>query len=221
LTLITIATKNFGRCRGAEEVRVSKEKAAGNRDALLQAASRLFRQRGIDGVGVADIAREAGLTHGALYAHFPSKDALAAEAFCYGFNVNMAEFAAATGDRRLAFEDHLDGLFSPDRRDAVETGCPLGASVSEIGRQGCAISGSFTRAFEEMVAMVERSLADRLPAPERRRLAVATVTAQIGAIAVSRGVAKTDMALSDEALQAVRETIDAALTAVTARSGSD
>jgi hypothetical protein len=97
----------------------------------------------------------------------------------------------------------------------------LGASVSEIGRQGCAISGSFTRAFEEMVAMVERSLADRLPAPERRRLAVATVTAQIGAIAVSRGVAKTDMALSDEALQAVRETIDAALTAVTARSGSD
>ncbi len=197
-------------------MRVSKEKAAQNRNALLEAASRLFRRGGIDGVGVADIAREAGLTHGALYAHFPSKDALAAEAFCHGFNVNMAGFLASTGGRRLSFEEHLDGLFSPDRRDSVETGCPLGASVSEIGRQSCAISGSFTRAFEEMVAMIERSLDDRLPASERRRLAVATVTAQIGAIAVSRGVAKTDMALSDEALQAVRETIDAALRAPTA-----
>jgi len=57
-------------------MRVSKEKAAENRVALLQAASRLFRKRGIDGVGVADIAKEAGLTHGALYAHFGSIDAL-------------------------------------------------------------------------------------------------------------------------------------------------
>ena len=55
-------------------MRVSKEKAGENRVALLQAASRLFRRRGIDGVGVADIAREAGLTHGALYARFKSKD---------------------------------------------------------------------------------------------------------------------------------------------------
>ncbi len=162
---------------------------------------------------MADIAREAGLTHGALYVHFPSKDALAAEAFCYGFNANMAGFLASTNGRRPSFEEHLDRLFSPDRRDSVETGCPLGASVSEIGRQGCAVSASFTRAFQEMVAMVEKSLDDRLPSFEKRRLAVATVTAQIGAIAVSRGVAKTDMTLSDEALQAVRETVEAALKA--------
>ena len=60
---------------------VSKEQTALNRDALLQAASRLLREKGIDGVGVAEIAKEAGLTHGALYKHFPSKDVLAAEAF--------------------------------------------------------------------------------------------------------------------------------------------
>lgn len=71
-------------------MRVSREKAAQNRIAILQAASHLFRKRGIDGVGVAEIAKEAGLTHGALYAHFPSKDALVAEAFSHGFQGNMA-----------------------------------------------------------------------------------------------------------------------------------
>src|SRR5262249_36529601 len=98
------------------DVRVSKEKSAENRQALLRAASRLFRRCGIDGVGVAEIAKEAGLTHGALYAQFPSKQALAAEAFTYGFDGNMAAFRAATGDHHLSFEDRLDGLFSPERR---------------------------------------------------------------------------------------------------------
>jgi TetR/AcrR family transcriptional repressor of nem operon len=144
-------------------MRVSKEKAAEIRIALLRAASRLFRKGGIDGVGVAEIAKEAGLTHGARYAHFPSKEALAAEAFSHGFDANIAGFLAATGGRRLSLEDHLDGLFSPDRRDSVDTECPLGASVSEIGRQGCAISANFTQAFEEMVTMLERSLDDAIP----------------------------------------------------------
>ena len=188
-------------------MRVSKEKMAENRQGILRAASRLIRKRGIDGVGVAEIAKEAGLTHGALYAHFPSKDALAAQAFSHGFNAGMTEFLAATSNRTLSFEDHLDGLFSTDRRDAWETGCPLGASASEAGRQCCELSASFTSAFETMVAMVEQSLDHGIPAAHRRRLAVATITAQIGAIAVSRGVAKADMALSDEALQAVREVI--------------
>jgi TetR/AcrR family transcriptional repressor of nem operon len=62
---------------------VSREQTALNRGSLLQAASRLFREKGIDGVGVAEIAKEAGLTHGALYKHFPSKDVLAAEAFSH------------------------------------------------------------------------------------------------------------------------------------------
>ncbi len=191
-------------------MRVSKEKAAENRDALLRAASRLFRERGIDGVGVADIARAAGLTHGALYAHFPSKDALAAEAFLRGFENNMAESLAWAGDRDPSFEEYLDGLLSAGMRDRLETGCPMAASASEIARQGSGVSASFTRAFEEMAAMIEGSLEETIPAPERRRLTVAAVAAQIGDIAASRAVAKTDAALADEVLQAVRETVGAA-----------
>lgn len=191
-------------------MRVSKEKAAANRDALLQAASRLFRKCGIDGVGVAEVAKAAGLTHGALYAHFPSKDALAAAAFSYGFKGNMARVETRAGDRPMSFDEHLKGLLSRAMRDRVETGCPLAASASEIGRQGRAISASFTRAVEEMVALLERSLENAIPASQRRRLAVAAVAAQIGAIAVSRGVAKTDGALADEVLKAVGEMIGAA-----------
>ena len=62
-------------------MKVSKEQVAQNREALIQAAARMFREHGIDGVGVAEICKRAGLTHGALYAQFASKNALAAEAF--------------------------------------------------------------------------------------------------------------------------------------------
>ncbi len=200
-------------------MRVSKEKAAENRVAILEAASRLFRKRGIDGVGVAEIAKEAGLTHGALYAHFSSKDELAAEAFSHGFAGNLAQARTRTGDRCPSFQEYLDGLLSTYMRDNLETGCPFAASASEIGRQGCAVSASFTRAFEEMVAMLESSLDDAIPASQRRRLAIAAVATEVGAIAVSRAVAKADASLADEVLQAVRETVGSVYKVETAGGG--
>jgi TetR/AcrR family transcriptional repressor of nem operon len=214
---MAIATKKSSNQSGRSGMRVSKEKAAKNRDTLLQAASRLFRKKGMDGVGVADIAKEAGLTHGALYAHFPSKDALAAEAFSYGFAGNMDDTREWAGDRCPSFQEYLNGYLSSYMRDKLETGCPMAASASEIGRQDSAISGSFTRAFEEMAAMLESSLEDTIPASQRRRLAIAAAAAEIGAIAVSRAVAKTDAALSEEVLQSVRETFAAAHEVETAR----
>ncbi len=119
----------------------------------------------------------------------------------------MADSRAWAGDHRPSFQEYLDGLLSPYMRDKLETGCPLTASASEIARQGCAVSASFTRAFEEMAAVIEGSLEDTIPASQRRRLAVAAIAAEIGAIAVSRAIAKTDAALADEVLQAVRETV--------------
>lgn len=202
-------------------MRVSKEKAAENRVALLRAASHLFRQRGIDGVGVAEVAKAAGLTHGALYAHFPSKDALVAEAFWYGFERNAAEARASAPERRPSFDEHLAGIFSVDARDRMETGCPMTASASEIARQGDAVSARFAAAFEEVVKLLEESLEEGVPAPKRRRLAVAAVAAQIGAIAVSRAVAKADAALAEEVLTSTRKAISAAGKAETAGRQSE
>src|ERR1700686_1557683 len=80
-------------------MKVTKEKAAENRAALVQAAGRLFRERGIDGVGVAEISKKAGLTHGALYAQFPSKEALAAEAFASGLKPGMEKMTVDQAGR--------------------------------------------------------------------------------------------------------------------------
>src|ERR1700723_823730 len=93
------------------EVFVSKATTELNRGALLGAASRLFREKGIDGVGVAEIAKEAGLTHGALYKHFPSKDALAAEAFYYAIATRNAAKGASGEERMRSFEERIDAMF--------------------------------------------------------------------------------------------------------------
>ena len=88
-------------------VYVKREQADENREALLATASRLFRERGIDGVGVAEIAREAGLTHGALYKHFRSKDDLATEAFTQGLALSREAFRGE-GTRRKRSVERLE-----------------------------------------------------------------------------------------------------------------
>ena len=188
-------------------MRVSKEKAAENRSALLRAASQLFRQRGIDGVGVAEVAKAAGLTHGALYAHFPSKEALVAEAFAYSFDSNMVGVREWADAGHRSFDDYLEVLLSTRARDNLETGCPMTASASEIARQGDDVSARFVNAFEELVSTLEATLMEIKPRAKRRRLAVAAVTAEIGAIAVSRAVAKANPALAEEVLESTRKTV--------------
>src|SRR5437879_10460328 len=89
------------RCERESPLKVTKEKAAENRAALVQAAGRLFRERGIDGVGVAEISKKAGLTHGALYAQFPSKEALAAEAFASAFKHGFEQLTADRDGRQI------------------------------------------------------------------------------------------------------------------------
>jgi TetR/AcrR family transcriptional repressor of nem operon len=184
-------------------MRVSKEQAETNRTALLQAAGRLFNEKGFDGVGVAEVAKEAGLTHGALYAHFPSKDALAAEAFSDGIDQRLA----AMRRRKRTFKEYLDAMFSIEHRDNLANGCPMTASASEIARQGDAVAGCFARAFEETAAALEESIGSEIPASQKRRIAISALAAQIGAIAVARAVAKVDSSLSKEVLQSVREMV--------------
>lgn len=184
-------------------MRVSKEQAQTNRTSLLQAAGRLFREKGFDGVGVAEVAKEAGLTHGALYAHFPSKDALAAEAFSDG----IAHRLVSMRRRKRTFEEYLDAMFSTEHRDNLANGCPMTASASEIARQGTAVAASFAHAFEDTAAILEESLGSEVPASQKRHLAISALAAQIGAIAVARAVAKVDPSLSKEVLQAVRNTV--------------
>jgi TetR/AcrR family transcriptional repressor of nem operon len=184
-------------------VYVKREQSDENREALLATASRLFRERGIDGVGVAEIAREAGLTHGALYAHFRSKDDLATEAFSRGLARSREAFRGKSARRKHSVSGYLDYLLSPLNRDDPGTSCPMTASASEIGRHGKDISARFAKGFQEKASAFEAVLDEAIPEAERRRLAMTIVAAEIGAMAVARAVSKSDPSLSDEILKAV------------------
>jgi len=188
-------------------MKVSKEKAAQNRVALVEAAARLFRERGIDGVGVAEIGKAAGLTHGALYAHFESKDALAAEALAYGLERAHQRMARGPDGHAPGLAELLDHYLSKERRDDLAGGCAMAASASEIARQDGAVSACFSEGFERMATLFEAQLgADGAMAARERALAM--VAAMIGGIAMSRAAVKASPALADEILAAVRQAID-------------
>jgi TetR/AcrR family transcriptional regulator, transcriptional repressor for nem operon len=188
-------------------LKVTKEKAAENRAALVQAAGHLFRERGIDGVGVAEISKQAGLTHGALYAQFPSKEALAAEAFAFANKQGLEQITADRDGRPATLTDCLDWYLSADHRDNLATGCPMAASASEVGRQDKVVCERFTEGFEQVVALMERGLGASPVKGEKRQHALAMMAAMIGGVAASRAVAKADPKLSSEILRAVRRIV--------------
>jgi TetR/AcrR family transcriptional repressor of nem operon len=186
-------------------LKVTKKKVAENRAALLLAAARLFRERGIDGVGVDEICKKAGLSHGALYAQFQSKEALAAEAFAFAFKRGFERIAATNDGQPVTLTDYLDYYVSVDQRDHLERSCPTSASAGEIARQDRVVSERFTDGFEQLVAVIEAGLNTSPIKAERRPRALVIMAAMMGGMAASRAVAKANPELSDEILLAVRQ----------------
>jgi TetR/AcrR family transcriptional repressor of nem operon len=189
-------------------MRISKEKAADNRTALIRAASKLFRERGIDGVGVAEISKEAGLTHGALYAHFRSKEELALEALSYGLDQANSRMYSATSDGMPDLSRFLDRYLALDARDDYGNRCAMAASASEIGRQDKAISARFAEGYMVMVRAFERQIAQNEPGSDALGRAMVVVATMIGGLAVARGAARGNPAVSEQVLQAARRQLD-------------
>jgi TetR/AcrR family transcriptional repressor of nem operon len=188
-------------------LKVTKEKAAENRAALVQAAGHLFRERGIDGVGVAEISKKAGLTHGALYAQFPSKEALAAEAFTSALKPGLEKMTADRAGRPAKLIDFIDDYLSVDHRDNLAAGCPMSASASEMARQVKIVGERFSEGFEQAVALIERGLGASPFEADKRQRAQAMMAAMIGGVAASRAVAKANPKLSNQILRAIRQIV--------------
>lgn len=189
-------------------MRISKEKAADNRTALIRAASKLFRERGIDGVGVAEISKEAGLTHGALYAHFRSKEELALEALSYGLDEANSRMYSSTMDGMPDLARFLDHYLALETRDDYGSRCAMAASASEIGRQDKAISARFAEGYMVMVRAFERQIAQNDPGGDALGRAMVVVATLIGSLAVARGAAKGNPAVSEQVLAAARRHVD-------------
>jgi TetR/AcrR family transcriptional regulator, transcriptional repressor for nem operon len=185
-------------------MRISKEKAADNRAKVVAAAAKLFRQRGLEGVGVDTLAEAAGLTHGAVYSHFKSKDELATEAVRQALHQSMAEWLALTEGlgRTEAFEKLLKVYVSRSHRDHPAAGCSIAAIGSDAPRGTEALRNVFRDGVAQLIEILT-SVSDGETAADRRRTAIARAAAMMGAVVMSRAAA-SDPALSDEILKSVR-----------------
>ena len=179
-------------------MRVTREQAAANRDRIVKVASALFRQHGIDGIGIADIMRAAGLTHGGFYGHFASKDELAAEAFAYALRERWGNGASDAPSQR-SIGTVVRGYLSPNHRRDLAHGCPLAALGSDIVRQPRTVRRAFTTGLRSSIERLRRLMPGR-SAAEQRKQALATSAGLVGALILSRAV--DDPALSDEILAA-------------------
>jgi TetR/AcrR family transcriptional regulator, transcriptional repressor for nem operon len=182
-------------------MRYPASQTAEKHEQILTEAARLFRERGFDRAGVADIMKAAGLTHGAFYAHFPSKNALEAEAVDRAFaqsDSRVYALRANVSDAKRAF---LDSYLSAAHRDHPGTGCAMAALGPEIARDSAARK-PFTQGVKHMLdGMVSRFRWKREGIA--RRNAIHLLSAAVGALILARAV--DDPELSDEIMESVTD----------------
>jgi len=182
-------------------MRVSRAKAEENRARVVETAGRLFRENGYDGIGVADLMKAAGLTHGGFYGHFRSKDDLAAEAVAKALESSQERWR-----KRIAQNpDNPVGAIvarylSEAHREDLARGCPIAALASDTARQ----PDSVRKAYEEGAQALVQILADAMPqqGADKRSAALAAFAALVGSLILSRAVLDEDF--SHEILDATR-----------------
>jgi TetR/AcrR family transcriptional regulator, transcriptional repressor for nem operon len=182
-------------------MRVSKEKAAENRERILKAASRLMRERGISGVGVDALTEAAGMTHGSLYSQFGSKERLVEEA--------VADAIAAKGQEVpevATLGDYVSEYLSAAHRDGPGSGCPLAALCCEMPRQSQRVREHFTAGLKGMVGWLSGRMDSGIKQRQRDEEALATVASLVGALVLARAV--SDPRLSDDILRSTRKRLE-------------
>ena len=163
---------------------------------IVSAAARAIRRSGYDGTGVADIMKEAGLTHGAFYAHFASREAMLAEAAdrAGAESVAAAASAVAKVPPEKALTAMLRAYLSKEHLEHAELGCPAAALGSEMPRQAPEVRHAATRRIKEMIDLVARQSPD-WGRPSAHERALVTVATMVGAMLLARAV--DEPALSD------------------------
>lgn len=165
-------------------------------DRIVEVAARAIRRSGYNGTGVADIMKEAGLTHGGFYAHFPSREAMLAEAAdrAGSESVTMMERIAATTPPQQVLSAMMQAYLSKAHVEGIETGCATAALGSEMPRQASEVRRAATRRIKEMIDLVARQSPD-WGQPGAHQRALFTVAAMVGTLVLARAV--DDPKLSD------------------------
>jgi TetR/AcrR family transcriptional repressor of nem operon len=199
---------------------VSRERAAENRRAIVAAAAQLFKERGVDDVGLNELMKHAGFTQGGFYNHFESKAALVAEVLASAVAEGGAKVArsirAPLDETTTALQRYVDNYLSYAHRDNVD-GCPVAGFAGDAPRLGPEAQSHFARGLDNQITILAGLLAESgsaLADGERRTLrerAISLDCQLVGALVLSRSVAQTSPAFADELLDNVRRDIFASI----------
>jgi TetR/AcrR family transcriptional regulator, transcriptional repressor for nem operon len=175
-------------------VRVSKAKAAQNRRRILTAAARLFREQGIDGTGVDAITKAAGLTHGAFYSQFESKEAVVTEAVRLAIDGSRhaLEHSSKGKEKSEALASFVAAYFARSHRDSPGNGCVVAALGADIARQPKRVRAAFTKALKEVLEILTR-LVPGEPASRRHDDALTLFSGMVGALILARAVSEESL----------------------------
>lgn len=177
-------------------MKVTKDQAAANKEAILTAASRLYREKGIDGIGIGELSRSVGLTHGGFYGQFPGgKEQLASEAVTRTFESNIQDWQDAKSIPEL-----IKGYLTQGHLNNWTEGCPIPALAADVARTGGAVSSSFTQGIERLIdtlmALVEGENHD-----EKYQESLRVLSSIAGAMLIARALDNPEM--SEQFLQSV------------------
>jgi TetR/AcrR family transcriptional regulator, transcriptional repressor for nem operon len=186
-------------------MRHSKDEKARTHKRIVAAASKKLREKGLAGIGIANLMKEAGLTVGGFYKHFKSRDALVAEAV--GSSLGMWKdqlAAAAAGGPPLTYESLVDDYLSEAHRNHPGTGCPISALAGDLARSDKHTRALVTQKIRENIELLATLIRDRYDNKSTARSqAVSTYCALVGAISLARAIA--DEQLSREILKTVAQ----------------
>lgn len=183
-------------------MKVSKEQVQANRAHIVETASALFRERGYDGVGVAELMAAAGFTHGGFYKHFRSKADLMRETTESGLSRSLAS------SKSLDVTEFFKYYVSREHRDARSAGCTMAALCGDAARQSADVKATFATGIENLLAALqpEGAVPDDTDQRQERTKVLDMLAHAVGAIVLSRAC-PDDSPLADEILQICRTKI--------------
>jgi TetR/AcrR family transcriptional regulator, transcriptional repressor for nem operon len=194
-------------------MRLTKEQAETNRQRIIAEAGRLFRERGFEGISVAELMQAAGFTHGGFYNHFASKSDLMAEVTRNVLATATANLTRRTnlknGSRDEGFVAYIDSYLSHSARDDPGHACPISTLGQDVVRQDAEVKAAFAQGLRTYL----NAFAEALPnadAERRRSQAIANLAALIGCLVMARAVAGEDEPFSQEILTSVGAVVKSA-----------
>jgi TetR/AcrR family transcriptional repressor of nem operon len=187
-------------------MRYSKEHKLETHARIVKKASVRLREKGAHGIGVADLMKDAGLTHGGFYAHFDSRDALVIEAFAYAMDRSTERWRKLAEqtppEKRLA--TIVDSYLTPVHRDDPGHGCAIPALSAEIARESPKTRKAFAAKLDQMIDMIAEQIPD-VPRKTARKQAMASLATMMGTLVLARVAGSGEF--SDDILGAGREAV--------------